>query len=189
MTSLRERSRNNVRAGIFVTVTLILGFAILIALTDLWAILTTSSRTHIARFSVTGGVSRIERGSKVFVGGVPMGSVERIDPRIVEGGPFREIDVVFKLDEAPDLAVAIDLDDDPGGGILRGRRRGAGAGQESQGRDERAEMAEAGHGSIVRSARGRGQRPVLPQAAGSAKLAPGNPAPCMFRSTTVGGFT
>jgi ABC-type transporter Mla subunit MlaD len=93
-----ERRRNNVKAGIFVIVALALAAATMIALTDIGESLLRPQRTYTVTFSVADGVNNLKTGSEVKVGGVLMGRVAEVRPRIENGGIFEMIDVEFSLD-------------------------------------------------------------------------------------------
>jgi ABC-type transporter Mla subunit MlaD len=103
MPSPSERHRNNIRAGVFVTISIILGLVVFILLTD--AIEKLKRRTHdyIVTFSVESGVPNLQEGSTVKVGGLQMGSVKEVRPVLVEGQPFREIEVEFSIDRQVEL--------------------------------------------------------------------------------------
>jgi ABC-type transporter Mla subunit MlaD len=92
-----ERSRNNFRAGVFVSVALIIALLVVAALTDAVERLRHSTRAYTVTFDVESGVSNLREGSEVRVGGVRMGQVTAITP-ILEEEVFRRIAVRFTLD-------------------------------------------------------------------------------------------
>jgi len=96
MPSVNERTRNNVRAGVFVTVSLLAIFGVVIALTEAVSILEARNAYRI-RFPVTAGVEGLTVGSKVHVGGVEMGEVTGINP-LIESGRFESILVDIEID-------------------------------------------------------------------------------------------
>jgi len=98
MGSPSERHRNNIRAGIFVSVSLLLGLAILVVLTDAVEAISRSTERYTVVFDVASGVNNLKAGSDVRVGGVSMGRVTDIRPQLKEGEAFREIAVDFTLD-------------------------------------------------------------------------------------------
>lgn len=103
MPGSRERSRNNFQLGLFVLVTIVLGFAIIFSLADV-SRFTTSERTYIALFDVEDGVGALKRGSSVRVGGIRMGHVDRVryiaDDAAADGGDANAvIRVTFSLDD------------------------------------------------------------------------------------------
>ena len=75
MSSPQERARNNARAGVFVSVTLLLAVGAVIILTDVWETLTKPTDQYTVTFDVTGGVRNLKEGGEVRVGGVVMGKV------------------------------------------------------------------------------------------------------------------
>ena len=97
MSSVKERQRNNVRVGVFVTLALILAVAILIALTDIVEALTKDTKSYMVSFNVASGVSNLKPGSDVRVGGLTMGSVVGVEPN-VDTEPFDTILVEIELD-------------------------------------------------------------------------------------------
>jgi ABC-type transporter Mla subunit MlaD len=98
MPSPSERRRNNIRAGVFVTVTLVLGLIVLIMLTDAIHAMSRRTETYIVTFDVSSGVNNLKPGSEVRVGGVVMGKVKSIKPKLQEGEAFRQIAVQFNVD-------------------------------------------------------------------------------------------
>lgn len=98
MASPSERNRNNIRAGVFVSVSIIIGLAVLIILTDAIGAITRVTDRYIVTFDVASGVANLKSGSDVRVGGVRMGQVSKIEPQLEEGQAFRKIDVRFNLD-------------------------------------------------------------------------------------------
>ena len=103
MPSLSERHRNNIRAGVFVTIALIVSMGVVIALTD--ALGRLSRRTHEYRvsFDVLSGVANLKSGSDVRVGGMKMGRVLEVKPEYPDPAsdePLRQIIVRFNIDRA-----------------------------------------------------------------------------------------
>ncbi len=101
MASLQERTRNNVRAGIFVSITLALAFFVLLLLGEAWTVFT-PRRHYAVRFSVQDGVEGLNSGSEVRVGGMVRGRVTKISPE-QEEGPLTSILVSIEVDRAVDL--------------------------------------------------------------------------------------
>ena len=97
MPSLSERSRNNVRVGIFVSISIILAMSVIIALTDVVSALTKSVNTYTVEFNVSSGVSNLKAGADVRVGGLSMGKVKDVTP-LTDGEPFNIILVDIELD-------------------------------------------------------------------------------------------
>lgn len=103
MASPTERRRNNVKAGIFVTVTILLGVGIVVLLSGIWERLSVTTRNYIVRYPVASGVSNLKKGSEVRVGGVPLGRVASVAPRFDDGSTFEQIDVEFKINDKVSL--------------------------------------------------------------------------------------
>ena len=101
MPSPHERTRNNVRAGIFVIVSILLAVGAIIALTDAWTTFTKPTREYTVTFKVEEGVKNLKQGSDVRVGGVLMGRVESVTARI--DAVLTKIDVIFSLDSRVSL--------------------------------------------------------------------------------------
>jgi len=99
MPSPSERHRNNIRAGVFVTISIILGLVVFILLTDAIAKLGRRTHDYTVTFLVESGVPNLQTGSSVKVGGLPMGSVKTVKPVLAKDQPLREIDVEFSIDE------------------------------------------------------------------------------------------
>jgi ABC-type transporter Mla subunit MlaD len=104
MPSVSERQRNNVKAGVFVSIALILALVVVVVLTDALEKLTQSRNSYTVVFDVASGIPNIKRGSEVRVGGVTMGRVTRIDPRLAPGTrTLSVIAVEFELDQIAQL--------------------------------------------------------------------------------------
>ena len=101
MATARDRQRNNVRMGVFVSSTIIIAVAIVIILSGVWDSFTRNTHEYTVKFPVTTGVRNLQPGADVRIGGVPMGAVERV--RLVPGDPARHIEVDFELDEVVHL--------------------------------------------------------------------------------------
>ena len=96
MSSAAERHRNNVRAGIFVSVAILLALAVVVVLHDLSRALT-PMQSYTVRFPIDTGVPNLQRGSDVRVGGVSLGRVTAVRPVIDSTTALRDIDVDFEL--------------------------------------------------------------------------------------------
>lgn len=99
MPSPAERQRNNVRMGLFVSISILLAMGVLVTLTDAIDRFRTRTDQHTVRFSVQSGVGNLRPGSQVRVGGMSLGQVTNLTPQFSEDdGGFRFIDVQFDLD-------------------------------------------------------------------------------------------
>ncbi len=94
-----DRSRNNVRAGIFVSVSIVLAVATIVVLTDAVGSLFKPVNHFVVSFDVADGVKNLKGGGEVRVGGVLLGRVDRVAPRIEPNAPLQRIDVEFSLDK------------------------------------------------------------------------------------------
>jgi len=100
MPSVAERRRNNVKAGIFVTLTLLLAVAVIGVLTGLQHALTQSYTPYTVTFDVADGVKNIKQGAAVRVGGVALGEVTDVHPVVRDDGRFDDVIAVdFRLDD------------------------------------------------------------------------------------------
>jgi len=98
MSQVRNKRRNNIRAGVFVSISLILGLVVFTILTNAWSRLTTSVVSYRVTFSVAEGIGTVTSGSKVRLGGVLIGNVLSVTPRLEEKKPTSSIDIVFQID-------------------------------------------------------------------------------------------
>ncbi|MBC8200527.1 MAG: hypothetical protein H8E86_00660 [Planctomycetes bacterium] len=103
MSQVRDRRQNNVRAGVFVTSSLILAILVFSVLTNAWTRIFSTTSSYHAVFSVQEGVGALAPGSRVTLGGVLVGSVETVTPRVESGAPTTKIDVVFAMNNEFDL--------------------------------------------------------------------------------------
>jgi ABC-type transporter Mla subunit MlaD len=102
MPSASERTRNNVRAGVFVTVAIVLAVATIIVLTDAWRKFTEPTHAYTVTFPVSKGVSNLKKGAKVLVGGVHLGDVTAVTP-MTEGRAYKEIEVTLAINRQVEL--------------------------------------------------------------------------------------
>ncbi len=91
----RQVSRNNVIAGIFVIVGVILAVAVSVILSGLGAELV-PSRTYVVQFSTHEGAAGLDAGSPVTVGGLRVGSVKRTQLAL-EGGRTSAVEAVIRV--------------------------------------------------------------------------------------------
>ncbi|MCH8343277.1 MAG: hypothetical protein IH983_04750 [Planctomycetes bacterium] len=100
MPSLHERSRNNIRAGIFVTVTLVLAVAVVIVLSDAWQTFLKRTNQYMVTFDIASGVKNLKDGAEVRVGGVEMGEVTDVRAKIKDHVFQEVIEIDFTLDRS-----------------------------------------------------------------------------------------
>ncbi|MCH2140547.1 MAG: MlaD family protein [Phycisphaerales bacterium] len=94
-----RHSDNNVKAGLFVLISLALGIVVIFILGDFWGkMFGPAMSTYDARFTVSEGVGFLKKGSDVRVGGLNLGKVLSVTPQVGEG-PLRDIEVSFTLPE------------------------------------------------------------------------------------------
>ena len=98
MSQLRDKQRNNVKAGVFVLLSLILGLGVISVLTNIWETISVKTTRYHALFSVEDGVSTLATGSKVRLGGLSIGSVISVSPSIKQDVPISTINVYFDID-------------------------------------------------------------------------------------------
>lgn len=103
MASPSERARNNVRAGIFVSASILLAIVTIVLLTDAVDKFTRPTAEYTVTFDVHHGVKNLKEGGKVRVGGVDMGEVKSVMPDIEPGKPLERITVTFSLDRRVQL--------------------------------------------------------------------------------------
>jgi len=116
MATAHERYRNNVKAGIFVSVAVALALTVIATLKDVWTQVFVDRSVYAVTFSVESGIQSLREGSPVRVGGIDMGQVLRVAPLDLleesefalaarddgDRDPFNTIVVVFEInDEVP----------------------------------------------------------------------------------------
>ena len=99
MPSPLERRRNNVRTGIFVSVSLIAAVVIIVVLSGVWRSLMLATRDYTVEYPVDAGVSNLKPGADVRIGGMAMGQVSAVRAVLRADVPFETIAVDFTLDE------------------------------------------------------------------------------------------
>lgn len=98
MPSVSERSRNNVKAGVFVIVSIVLAMATIMVLTDALQRLLQPKESYTVTFDVSEGVKNVKKGSEVRVGGVLMGRVTEVVPDFAGSSALERISVLFDID-------------------------------------------------------------------------------------------
>jgi len=98
MSQTRNKRQNNLRAGVFVSLTLVLGLIVFTILTNAVSRLTTSVNRYQVTFPVSTGIGSLAEGSKVRLGGVLIGRVNAVTPRVDTNEPTTFIDVSFEVD-------------------------------------------------------------------------------------------
>ena len=88
MASPNERARNNVRAGIFVSASILLALFVIVLLTDAVDKFTRPTAQYTVIFDVHHGVKNLKEGGKVRVGGVGMVSSSRSCPTSKPASPW-----------------------------------------------------------------------------------------------------
>lgn len=106
MPSVKERTRNNVRAGIFVTLTLAAAMVVIFLLSDIRAWFGPGEHQYTAMFPVETGVKNLKSGAEVRVGGFPVGRVTDVQLVTDVGGdtagaPALRVD--FEMQDRIDL--------------------------------------------------------------------------------------
>ena len=103
MSQVRNKRRNNVLAGLFVIAVLILGIAVIGILTSTWTWMFHSVSTYQVSFPIKMGVGTLSSGSQVRLGGVLIGNVVSVKPRVDDNAPTSWIDVQFEITEKYEL--------------------------------------------------------------------------------------
>ncbi|HIN09040.1 MAG TPA: MCE family protein, partial [Phycisphaerales bacterium] len=98
MSQVRNKRQNNVRAGVFVTISLILGLVVFSILTNAWERMMRSTSSYSVTFPIQEGVGLLSMGSQVRLGGVLIGEVTSVVPRVELDAPTSLIDVQFEID-------------------------------------------------------------------------------------------
>jgi len=102
MASAQERRRNNVRAGVFVTISLFAVLAVVITISNAGGALLRQTTMYTVAYAVQDGIKYLNVGSDVRIGGVSMGSVEAVRP-LTDGDSFEVIEVDFELENVVEL--------------------------------------------------------------------------------------
>ncbi|MHC4612870.1 MAG: Mce/MlaD family protein, partial [Planctomycetota bacterium] len=102
MASLTERTRNNVRAGIFVSVAILAAVASIVVLTDAWRALFQPTHEYTVIYNVSDGVQNLKEGANVLIGGMIMGEVSGVAPR-TEQRAFEQIEVTLAISRDVEL--------------------------------------------------------------------------------------
>ncbi len=98
-----RNSENNIKAGLFVFVSIAVGVAVIFILGDLWGAITGPSMTsYRVNFTVRDGVGFLKPGSVVRVGGLLMGHVDSVGLKL-DQNPERTIEIEFSLPSEVEL--------------------------------------------------------------------------------------
>jgi ABC-type transporter Mla subunit MlaD len=98
MASRAEMRRNNIRTGLFVSLTLLLAVAIIMVLSGVRESFT-PHQEYVVTYPIDDGIADLNAGSAVRVGGVPLGKVVEVEPVLEGDEPFSTIEVRFRLDK------------------------------------------------------------------------------------------
>ncbi len=98
MPSPHERRRNNIRTGVFVSLSLLAAVLVVAILSNTWESLTLRTRTYTVYYPVSSGVRNLKPDAEVRVGGIAMGEVVEVRPEISDNEVFDRIAVQFSLD-------------------------------------------------------------------------------------------
>jgi len=104
MPSASERHRNNLKAGIFVTIAIVLLVMSIVLLTDTITKLTRPTRSYTVEFEVKDGVKNLKKGADIRIGGVSLGSVAEVTPRFKDPADekydrYKIVDVEIEIDD------------------------------------------------------------------------------------------
>ncbi|MHC4991417.1 MAG: MlaD family protein [Planctomycetota bacterium] len=102
MASPKERTRNNVRAGIFVSVAILLAVSSIVVLTDTWRALFQPKHEYTVVYDVSDGVQNLKPGADVLIGGMLMGEVSEVAPR-TDQRAFEQIVVTLAISRDVEL--------------------------------------------------------------------------------------
>ncbi|MDG2201783.1 MAG: hypothetical protein P8K80_11455 [Phycisphaerales bacterium] len=97
MSNAASRSQNNIKAGIFVTVSILVGLCVIFVLGDFIRYFGPSDSTYTVTYEVSDGVAGLGSGSFVKVGGIVVGKVDDVTFDVQENRPLTKIDVVFSM--------------------------------------------------------------------------------------------
>ena len=103
MSSAALRSQNNIKAGIFVTVAIIVGILVIFVLGDFARYFGPSHASYTATYEVAEGVGPLGAGSFVKVGGIVVGEVTGVTFDMQEGRPLTSIVVGFSIPSSMQL--------------------------------------------------------------------------------------
>lgn len=94
------RQANNVKAGVFVSIALLVGLFVIFVLGNLWStFFGPSMNIYNTSYAIVDGVSFLQKGSEVRIGGIKSGVVDHVSFDISGTKPIEMIDVTFSLPE------------------------------------------------------------------------------------------
>ncbi len=96
MSNPSERHKNNFKAGIFITASLVLLIAVILVLAPLRKWFASGSHYKVS-FPITSGVNGMSTGSSVMIGGVAAGEIEAVHPDVLKDGQLKQITVSFEV--------------------------------------------------------------------------------------------
>ncbi|MEE2819721.1 MAG: hypothetical protein VX615_03820 [Planctomycetota bacterium] len=99
MSQVRNKRQNNIRAGVFVTISIFVGFVVFSILTNAWDRMFKSVSSYVVVFPVEEGVGALASGSPVRLGGVIIGSVTDVTPIVNDGEPTTNIEIRFQVEQ------------------------------------------------------------------------------------------
>lgn len=97
MSNSSTRSQNNIKAGIFVTIAILVGMSVIFVLGDYKAMFGPRSNSFIVTYPVASGVGGLGSGSFVDIGGIQVGQVSTVELDVLPSGPLTMIEVEFSI--------------------------------------------------------------------------------------------
>ena len=95
MSTSSTKSQNNIKAGIFVTISILVGMSVIFVLGDFMAMFVPRSNEFIVTYPVSSGVGGLGSGSFVDIGGIQVGQVSSVELDVQPSGPVTMIEVEF----------------------------------------------------------------------------------------------
>lgn len=116
MSNAASRTQNNVKAGIFVTLSILIGLCVIFILGDFVRYFGPSDSSYTVTYSVADGVGGLGSGSFVKVGGLVVGEVDSVEFDVREGEPLTRIKVGFSM--PAEMSLRSDAEVSVGAGLI-----------------------------------------------------------------------
>ncbi len=116
MSNAASRTQNNVKAGIFVTLSILIGLCVIFILGDFVRYFGPSDSSYTVTYSVADGVGGLGSGSFVKVGGLVVGEVDSVEFDVREGEPLKRIKVGFSM--PAEMSLRSDAEVSVGAGLI-----------------------------------------------------------------------
>ncbi|MCH2149393.1 MAG: hypothetical protein MK095_08165 [Phycisphaerales bacterium] len=97
MSTAATRAQNNIKAGVFVSIAILIGLSVIFILGDFKKLFQSAASEYNVTFPVSEGIAGLGEGSFVEIGGIQIGEVKSVTFKQGDAGPLKLINVRFAI--------------------------------------------------------------------------------------------